>query len=376
MYMESKHKNRDEKKSQAYRSILVSVKNADKGDKKPFECDLHLNLWKRKKDSYMLDFGLMLYDIVFSEDEAKRHTFKSILLYLPYKCVKDDISDLGSLLNGNNDFVSTLFNVSYEQSSGPNKSSMRHYQNIDATPNSFYIYALGDNDINCINEQSSIGSFVEISVSIPETLKSEKFNLYIRFRISINSDDGVSFLKHDEHISNNVLQAAFSRMELYDCRFNDIRDTDDKIFQQLTDKSRLDCTLVLMRKVHFFFMTDAKDQISNGNMDRMDTRMLENYKWKDYIGESIKHAYVAYHWKRNGDSKDNVVSTFPSFEVFFRDTCNNNNVSLISAYLMLVVSLGTTGSLLSTVDFSAPINWTAIIINIISYLLFIILKFI
>ena len=156
-------------------------------------------------------------------------------------------------------------------------------------------------------------------------------------------------------------------MELYDCRFNDIRDTDEKIYQQLTDKERLDCSLVKMKKVHFFFMTDAKDHISNGNMARMDTRMLEIDKWKKYIGVEVGHAYVAYHWKKSAesDTKENLSS----FEVFFRDTCDNANKILIISYIALALALGMSGSLLSTIDFSKTINCTGIFANFVIYLL-------
>ena len=123
-----------------------------------------------------------------------------------------------------------------------------------------------------------------------------------------------------------------------------------------------------MRKVHFFFMTDAKDHVSNGNMDRMDTRMLETDNWKKYIGEDTQHAFVAYHWKKSAEKEQNKA-TLPSFEVFFRDTCDNANYWLIASYIALALALGTSGSLLSTINFSQSINWTAILTNAIFYLL-------
>lgn len=371
----SLHKKGEKKKKQgdrSYSSVLITVENAEEGDQKPFQCDLHFNLWKCRKDNYMLDCGVMFYDINYTGQANQMHTFKSIVLYLPYKCEKSEISDLGKHLNDNSDSVSTVFNAFYKQSSGPDKSSIKSYENKDGKPESFYLYALGDNDIEPLDIEGCQGSFFRLSIAIPEELKTTVFNLYIRFRISITSGDGIAFLKHDEHIANNVLQAAFSRMELYDCRFNDIRDTDEKIYQQLTDKKRLDCSLVKMRKVHFFFMTDAKDHISNGNMDRMDTRMLEIDKWKKYIGEEVEHAFVAYHWKKCAD-KEKDKDILSSFEVFFRDTCDNANKVLILSYIALALALGTSGSLLSTIDFSQTINWTGIFANLAIYLLSIIL---
>lgn len=55
----------------SYSSVLISVKNADKGDQKPFECDLHFNLWKCANNRFMLDCGVMLYDIDYTGQADK-----------------------------------------------------------------------------------------------------------------------------------------------------------------------------------------------------------------------------------------------------------------------------------------------------------------
>lgn len=346
-------------------SVLLSIKKSKDCFDAPFECDLHLNLWKHANDSYSLDFGLMLYDIVNSKDQE--HTFESIRLYLPYQCDKKDFIDLGKTLNSNNDMVSTVFNESYKEESGPDKSSMKKYVSNVNSQMSFYIYEIGPNDIEAKSIDGCDGTFLTITIPMADELKNLKFNLYLRFRINIKKTESVMFIKHDEHIANNVLQAAFSRMELYDCRFNDLRNTEDKIYQELVSKDHYN--LLLMRKVHFFFMTDAKDYIANGNMERMDTRMLEIVKWKEYMDMTPKHAYVAYHWKKTKKSGEDNIS---SFEVFFRDTCNNKNVLLICSYIFLAVALGMTGSLMSTIDFSKVINWTGIVANVVLYLIFLI----
>ena len=162
----------------SYSSVLISVKNADKGDQKPFECDLHFNLWKCANNRFMLDCGVMLYDIDYTGQADKNHTFKSIVLYVPQRCKKDDISDLGKLLNDNTDLVSTVFNAFYKQSSGPDKSSMKSYENKEGNPQSFYLYALGETDIHPLDSEGCQGSFYEFSIAIPEELKANVFNLY------------------------------------------------------------------------------------------------------------------------------------------------------------------------------------------------------
>ncbi len=361
-----------------HNSVLLAVTNTEYGDMLPIQCDLHLNLWKCNNAEYMLDLGLMLFDIDFFSEKDKQHNFDAIVIYLPYKCQPTDIQDLGKRLNDNSESVSTIFNEFYPQVSGPEMSSMKmYYRKADETEKkkdaskeifSFYLYALGDNDIQILPTTGIPGTFIKLAVAMSNEMKQKKFNLYVRFRINITSADGIRFLKHDEHISNNVLQAAFSRMELYDCRFNDIRDTNDKVYQELTDCKRLNSSLLVMRKVHFFFMSDAKDHITNGNMERMDTRMLEIEKWNIYIGSISKHAYVAYHWKKTPKKEED--KTFASFEVFFRDTCDNRNILLILAYVLFAIALGTTGSLMSTIDLTQSINVSGIIANALIYAMF------
>lgn len=338
--------------------VATKIKNSD--GKSFFESDLHVNLWKDFNEQYSLDLGVMLYDI----DCTNGKELDSICIFLPYICEKSSLVDLGCKLK-TSEAVSTIFNDFYKMESGPGKSSMDKFF-IDEG-NAFYVFELGENNIKVENnEQSLNGTFVTLSIPIPDELRQTKFNLYIRLRCNICSPEGRKFLKHDEQISNNFLQAAFSRMELYDFRLNDIRNTDDKVFQELTSKNCF--KLVEMRKVHFFFMTGAKDHVVNGNTDRMDTRMLEIDKWAEYRGKTFEHALVAYHWKKKKEKED--PENIKSFEVFFRNTCNNVNWLLVVSYLCFLVAIGTTGSLLSTLQFSLSINWTAIIGNIIVYLAF------
>lgn len=382
-------------------SLLVSFKGADSSS---LESDIHINLWKMSSEKYFLDLGLMFYSI-----KCDNPILDPIQLFLPFKIDKSKISDLGRTINSV-ESISTVFNEKLKTESGPDKSSMTKCYNENNSL-SFYIFELGEINYTIEEIKGIDGSFLTITIPIPEALQGVDFNLYIRFRITINTSESIKFLKHDEHISNNILQAAFSRMELYDFRLNDIRNTDDKVYQKLvSEKYRL----VSMRKVHFFFMADAKDHVSNGNGERMDTRMLEIEKWKDYLNEDMNHAFIAYHWKKkreklsctpkkdisqyedeikklaNSQDKEEIAGIIKtmlekddieeykeisSFEVFFRDTCNNINKRLMFSYLFFLFAVGMTGSLLSSIDITAQINWSAIKCNALLYLLFALFAF-
>lgn len=343
------------------RSLLISAKYED-SSKKLLESDIHVNLWKQSNELYYLDLGIMFYDV---KSQTTKVQMNPIQLYLPFECDKCKIDDLGKNIN-NDKTISTIFNDELETTSGPNKSSMTKCYNKNY---SFYLFELGEIDYNVVSKNDLNGSFLTITIPIPSDLENETFNLYIRFRITIDSTESIRFLKQDEHISNNILQAAFSRMELYDFRLNDIRNTDDKVYQDLTKNNY---KLVTMRKVHFFFMTNAKDHVSNGNEERMDTRMLEIEKWKNYLNKNMDHALIAYHWKKKREL-ESESKNISSFEVFFRNTCNNTNIKLVLSYLFFIVALGMTSSLLSTINPSMDVNWLAIGGNALLYLFFLLL---
>lgn len=349
-------------------SLLISakVKNETDFGISTFESDVHVNLWKKSNKSYDLDLGVMLYGI----NPTEKKELDSICFFLPFNCDRRNIKDLGKRLRSNEE-ISTIFNESYKMESGPDKSSMTKFSLQETSGFEFYLFVLGEKNITTKFEESLNGTFLTISIPIPNVLKTVVFNLYIRFRISISDNEGIRFLKHDEQISNNILQAAFSRMELYDFRLNDIRDTDDKVYQELISNQKY--KLLEMRKVHFFFMTDAKDHISNGNEERIDTRMLEVEKWKKYHDVSSDHALVAYHWKKKTNQTDKKIK---SFEAFFRNTCNNVNVLLVISYIVLILAFGTTGSLLSTINVNQCFNFQPIVANVITYFLFVILYYI
>ena len=318
----SKQKN----KGNFYNSLLFASNKEREGE-------VHLNLWKISNNNFSLDIGVML-SIANKEDTVK------LVIFLPFN-LEENPEDLGGIIK---DKINTVFNDLYKQETGPSKSSITLYskEGTDEPKDSdkFMLYELGVGEIKLTGINGCTGKLIECDVNFQNNNENNSFeNLYIRIRIPINSQEGLSFIRQDENISNNVIQAAFSKVELYDFRLNDLRDTDDKVYQYLIKSFQL----IKLKKVHFFFMTDAKDHISNGNMDCMDSRMLEIAKWEKYIGTMTEHAFVAYHWKKTPKNE----KTFSSFNVFFRNTCSNNKVWLILIYFILALFIGTIGSLIA-----------------------------
>ena len=185
-------------------------------------------------------------------------------------------------------------------------------------------------------------------------------NLYVRIRLNLDKN-AIAHIKHDEGISNDVFQSAFSVNELYDIRLNSMRDIDPKVFQKITNANGFNASLLKLKKAHFFFITSVKDKLSNGNLARMDSRMLETDKWSTYLPTNDSHTYMAYHWKKKNEDD----TSFDSFEVFFRTICDNKNIVKIISYILMAVSIGSLGSLVSTVGCGDIINWVAVIVTIV-----------
>lgn len=336
------------------RSIIVATKGQS-----TIESEVHLNLWKLSKTNFALDIGIKLFQYFGSQ-------VTELFIYLPYKLTDNDIVDLGQYLQ-TDDIVSTIFNDDYVGEAGPQNSSIRKFKIRSKEQYEFNLFTLGSDEIKIHDVSKMDGSFITLTLPNSGLLGiTQNDNLYVRLRVNLPSNM-VCYIKHDEAISNDVFQSAFSKNELYDIRLNSMRDIDPKVFQKIT--TVFDAHLVKLKKCHFFFITTVRDKISNGNLNRMDSRMLESDKWAEYIPENGKHVYMAYHWKKKNEN--NV--TFESFEVFFRTVCDNKNILKIISYLLMAIAIGSLGSLISTIGSGSDFAWMAVVttlsIGIVGFLL-------
>ncbi len=331
-------------------SIIIAEKLKLYDERNLHKCEVHLNLWKnalRQKFhlevEYLLDIGIKIFDY--------KNTIDSLVLFFPFDLQKDDVSDLGNTLSNTKSLVNTIFNESMIYTAGEgNQGSLCKYESKvkdqeEQKRRSFILYTLAPSNYAVSKKDGLYGAFLTIQLSGADLSDSDKNgNLYIRFRITIKDASAQSYLKRDENLANDVLQAAFSKTELYDIRINDRRETDDKVLEEI--ETTMHNTLMPINKAHFFFVTNVVDQVLNGTSERMDTRMLEMDKWSTYVPYNDEHPRIAYHWKKVAEKG----KAFENFEIFFRNTCDNRNYRKILLYLFVAFWIGAVGSLISSIS--------------------------
>lgn len=147
-----------------------------------------------------------------------------------------------------------------------------------------------------------------------------------------------------ESISNDLIQAAFSRTDLFNLRINELREIDGKVLERMkTDRF----SIMSFKKVHVFYITDTRESVVNGSSLKVDTRLLEKDHWKKYEPANSLHDthYVAHHWKRR--RKDDNNENIRCFSIFFSTQYPRLSGWRFLAYFSVVILLGWTGSMLS-----------------------------
>lgn len=336
-----------------------------KGDKPSEDAvEIHVNLWKIKSFNvpYLLDFGLMISQSV-----------KSIALFLPFKLNSNEkksdfnpIKDLGHILMENKDILSLVFNTRMQITNPSNGVYAKATD--DEKGESFYIYKLGPTNFNCdttkfeaegtlltidLKSEPNDKNFTnDIKNSLGEKqiqVEEKKEKVYLRFRIEVPSLDNI---KIKDNLSNDIIQSAFSKIELYDFRINDLRQYDAKIDEAIKTEG---FTSYTFEKIHFLYMVNNREVIQDMNTMHKDCRFLEKSKWGDYLPNGINDInFISYHWKKTKDK-----TNFSDFSLFFSATYPSRNWIQLLVSLDFIILLGFIGSFLCTkfLDTSKLASW-------------------
>lgn len=238
--------------------------------------------------------------------------------------------------------------------------------------NPFYIYHLGEDNykVEDYTEDSKVkGTYLMINIngnpSNSKNAETEKY--YVRFRVYV---ENISEIVRTEILSNDLLQAAFSRMDLFDIRLNEKREIPSKVEEKMKKQQFELCTF---NKLHFFYIVDTHESIDNGIDIRKDSRLLENEQWIQYEPQSdiANVNYIAHHWKKI--EKDKPIS---HFSLFFSTIYPRLSIVRLVAYFSIVIILGWIGSMLSfslgsLFEISVDSSWIKWIKPIIILLIFI-----
>lgn len=309
----------------------------------PFEekDELHINIWKVQqghlflKSKLYIDFGIMTS---FRTDE--------MYLYLPFQIVGKPI-DLGKKLQDNRDMLCTVFNENLLNETQTNNC----YSLVSASDNpdfsSFYLFQLGNGNITTEvqEEENEKGTYIKImrngwhdnQKDYEKTDWDKK--VYMRLRIEVEE---IKEIVHSEFVSNDLFQAAFSKVNLYDIRVNEIREIHPKVTEKMRSEG---FELCKFKKIHLFYMADSREKVENESPLKSDSRILEEGKWIDYEpSNDLHHAiFLAHHWKKCKKEDEKPIDRF---SLFFSTIYPHMHWAHLTAFLCVIVILGWLGGML------------------------------
>ena len=304
--------------------------------------EFHINLWKVKNGvvrvmpNLIFDFGIKFNSRI-----------TELCLFLPF-CIskKLGVKDLGKCLSTNRNLLNAVFNedMIYQSANNHCFSKITNNNTTGTDSSSFFIYHLGEDNFKIENytEESEVkGTYLTININGNPSNNNEIINekYYVRFRVYV---ENVKEIVRTEILSNDLLQAAFSRMDLFDIRLNEKREIPSKVEEKMKKEQFELCSF---NKLHFFYIVDTHETIDNGIDIRKDSRLLENEQWIDYEPNSniVNVNYIAHHWKKKQEGEKPISH----FSLFFTTIYPRLSIVRLTAYFSVVIMLGWIGSMLS-----------------------------
>lgn len=303
--------------------------------------ELHINIWKvqqghlRLKPKLYIDFGIMT---TFWTNE--------MYLYLPFQ-IAGKPTDLGKKLQDNREMLCTVFNENLLNETQTNNC----YSHVSASDNPeflpFYLFQLGNGNVTTEvqEEENEKGTYIKITRNgwYDNQESHEKADcdkkVYMRLRIEVEE---IKEIVRSEFVSNDLFQAAFSKVDLYDIRVNEIREIHPKVCEKMHDKGFRLCKF---QKIHLFYMADSKEKVENESSLKSDSRILEEGKWSCYEPKNDLHnaVFLAHHWKRRKKEREKCID---SFSLFFSTIYPHLHWAHLTAFLCVIVILGWLGGML------------------------------
>lgn len=304
---------------------------------------LHVNYWKLPKsiDSRLerlkfwnfqdytrnLDIGIFLQDVDGSLEE--------VIVCLPFQFDKKSVCDLSKQIEDET-FLSFLLNHRYRVQSLTDCPTYKYASTIgeDSEIYNFCLYELCPASVDA--KSLNNGTMLHIKflshpknlneireTANPETTNADKYNLYVRFRINgLKEND----LCHNEDISNDFLQSAFSKIEMAEIRFNEKRTINHDDFQTITQNH----SFLNLSSINFFFTGSTEDESVIGTKNFDDCELLDEDLWNGYVGNinPMKKKCISYHWKLSEIQK-----------IFFRTVYSSRDRKKMMKYALVVIFL-------------------------------------
>lgn len=333
---------------------IREVTNKESGDlsSDPKEMELHINLWKMRTGRsqipirYFIDFGIMT-------------SFKnnSILMYVPFQLEKKPRwINLGEIICDNTNLLCAVFNEDIKAvPTKENKcfyevSSNSYLSEIESEFKPFLFYSLNKDSFAVTEDNETKGCWIKIRIPT-ETLDKQNQNkkVYVRFRLRIKDISSIAFRSG---ISNDLIQAAFSKLDMYDLRINVHRNLGKEIKEKIQKEGY---AYPSFSKTHVFYISNPKTSVRNGSIVKCDSRIIEPDVWGSYQPSKFYNkSQIAHHWKfkKGPQPTDKAIqkdenSSLYSINLFFTAKYPKIELWTLIAYFSIIVLLGALGSWLA-----------------------------
>lgn len=300
------------------KTIAVWYESSQEGVQKS-NLELHFNLWKLPSgNNYLrfLDIGVMI------PDPAE---VRQLCIYFPFDVPTACFEDIVGKFITDSNLVSAIFNENYTVALEPSSKS-RLIKKGDKEV--FDIYETGPQNLQ---RQSLFGGTV-FKLSFQQRGRP----VYLRFRVSGGYPTSLSII---QKATNAVVQSAFSQTEMIDFRVNEARDLNQDLREEMLRQSSF-----TLAKVHFFFVCSYGEDIVGAHEPYAKCRNLENYRWKNYVGnDKLNHqTYLAYQWTK--EKRDD-------FGVLIRTKFERNNRRVLANYFGALLLITVLFSIISSYAF-------------------------
>ena len=312
--------------------------------------ELHVNIWK------VYESRQLTLHPIFYLDFGIRTNFKvdKVNLYIPFKAdlanavLSDpDAFDLAGKMMSNKNLLCAIFNseMRLEHCENGCFCKVENLSNRD----SFYLYRLSSCNVETCHDV--FGSYFTLSFEgSPFAQKEQDIQEQRYVRIRLKVEDNSQFII-SEHISNDLFQDAFTQMDLFDLRFNELRAIDAKVQENM---HKLGFERMRFDKIHIFYVADIQEIVENRSALEMDSRIVEKELWSDYKpNNSLENThYIAHHWsiennKCDNDNSKEQINTTSKVSIFFTTQYPKLDWHRLIAYLAVIVLLGWLGSYLT-----------------------------
>lgn len=300
--------------------------------------------WKlpfKKKYCYGKDYQRWL-DIGVIIDGVSAN-IEEVAICFPFNIKKENIVDLSNYVKEDR-LASHILRKRYVTSSLPDTPAYYRFENRDDKKDDYplYLYEICEKSIHIehLQEGSKLVLKILSHPKDPNEIKESpdeasteprKYSIYFQFRVNNLSETD---LCHNENISNDLVQSAFSKSEIVDVIFNDLTHVDHSDHQSLTSEY----SILKISHVDFVFIGSSEDETVIGNKPFDDCELLDNKLWGEYLKDinPDKKKCIAYHW---------ILPNKP-WKVFFKTVYSSRQGWKIAKYSLYVILLSFLASLI------------------------------